>query len=59
MEGNTFSGPGYGVVSTSVRILALGVPSSAGEASAEAHTVVSRNRLKAAAASTLSKSSVT
>jgi hypothetical protein len=43
---------------TSVRTLAVGVPTSAGEASAEAHTVVSRKPLKAAASSTLSNSNV-
>ena len=50
---------GYAVVFTSTRIFAIGVPSSAGDASADAHTVVSRNCLKAPASSTLSKSSVT
>ena len=44
---------------TSVRTLAFGEPTRAGEASAEAHTVVSKKRLKASASFTPSKSRVT
>src|SRR5919201_3343716 len=43
---------------TSVRPRAVGEPARAGEASAEAHTVVSKKRLNASASSTLSKSNV-
>jgi hypothetical protein len=49
----------YEAVLTSVRTRAVGVPSSAGEASAEAHTFVSKKLLKASASSTLSKSRAT
>lgn len=44
---------------TSVRTRAFGVPASAGDASAEAHTVVSKKFLKASASSMLSKSKAT